>query len=74
MQTIFMRFPSQPTNRSANRGALRSACSSISATTSSIDQSRVSIPAAIDEFLYSIKKEGTPASLRLKTARSTISR
>ena len=26
------------------------------------------------QFLYSIKKEGTPASFRLKTARSTISR
>jgi hypothetical protein len=26
-----------------------------------------------DEFFYSIKKEGTPASFRLKTARSTIS-
>jgi hypothetical protein len=31
-------------------------------------------PEADARFLYSIKKEGTPASFRLKTARSTISR
>ena len=38
---------------------------------------RVNIRVGVDheiEFLYSIKKEGTPASFRLKTARSTISR
>src|SRR6266446_3145006 len=43
----YHRFSPYPTNRSASRGAVRSACSSISATTSSIDHSRLSIPAAI---------------------------
>jgi hypothetical protein len=32
------------------------------------------VPIAFHYFFYSIKKEGTPASFRLKTAQSTISR
>jgi len=35
---------------------------------------RIAAGTVIEEFLYSIKKEGAPASFMLKTARSTISR
>ena len=36
--------------------------------------SRTTLPAPCFGFFYTIKKEGAPASFRLKTSRSTISR